>query len=171
MSRRILYAPAEVADHPGGGYCYSVGPGNELYYPHVDSCFALALVLEGGWVTGGHVPEEWNGVWDAAANFTKMANLMIATASGALNKRVIGVIGAGPSGWDVPWASFYSKYDPGYTLDFPGLRITTRAPHGVDVTVVSAAAGAISLTLNKCGEVASKSWDMPRDQKDYGFPG
>lgn len=45
----------------GDGYVVLAAADEEILFPHVDSCLAMALVLSDGRLVGGHVGVQWDG--------------------------------------------------------------------------------------------------------------
>lgn len=62
---------------------------SEIFFPHVDSCLALVLILDNNRLIGGHVPQQWPGQGVPNLNFCvkKIIDLMDAEL-----KRVGGTI-------------------------------------------------------------------------------
>ena len=46
------------------GYAGVGDPGDELFFPAVDSCCAVAAILEDGTLIGGHLGAQWPGEKD-----------------------------------------------------------------------------------------------------------
>jgi hypothetical protein len=61
-------------------YVQHAGPGDEILFPHVDSCMAIAFILDDGTVIGGHVPAQWGpqDPLDYAGNADRVSSLMTA---------------------------------------------------------------------------------------------
>jgi hypothetical protein len=62
--------PAWVGTPSGSDYKFLVGIEDEVVFPHVDVCMAIAFILSDGRMVAGHVP----GQWDAFADVDKSGN-------------------------------------------------------------------------------------------------
>ena len=63
MPTRVeLLEPGEAIPK-GSGYVgvTDSSDASEIFFPHVDSCLALVLILNNKRLIGGHVPQEWPG--------------------------------------------------------------------------------------------------------------
>lgn len=71
MALRVEILEPGLALEQGRGYCglTDPGPGAELVFPHVDSCLAMALILDNGCLVGGHVAAQWPGMKDTNRRF------------------------------------------------------------------------------------------------------
>jgi hypothetical protein len=56
MARRECKEPGS-----GGPYVVRANAGDQLVFPHVDSCLAVVFVLSNGDLIGGHVGIQWGG--------------------------------------------------------------------------------------------------------------
>jgi len=62
MDTYYCVEPAWVAEYgkPRTAYKHLVPKTDELLFPHVDSCMAIAFVLDDDRMVGGHVSFQWN---------------------------------------------------------------------------------------------------------------
>lgn len=171
MSTNTLYEP-KIAQEKGTGYVGWGNLGDELFFPHVDSCCALAVVLDNHCIIGGHVPLQWGGMDDmnAAANMKKIYNLIDVTRRNHVGGRTVaGIIAVGPSHWTIPYGAILREFDPTYSLEFPALRIDTTATlNGVDVTIKSTGGG-VAVEVVDFKTKRSKSYPMPDETENKDF--
>ena len=89
-----------AAASPGGDrYLVSVAADDELLFPHVDSCIAIAFLLGDGRMIGGHVGMMMPGATDLNphGNALQICNEMIAKVGASQVKKVIMV---GDANWE-----------------------------------------------------------------------
>lgn len=92
--------PAEARAHdPNYTYLVQVAATNELLFPHVDSCLAIAFELTDGRMIGGHVGMQMPGAnnLDPYGNATNIAGQMMGLLGAAQIRRVILV---GDGNWE-----------------------------------------------------------------------
>ena len=171
MPRITLYEPTIAAEHQAD-YVGSAAVGSKLFFPHVDTCCALAAVLSNGTVVGGHVPLLWGGPndGDAATNMQRVWG-RLGTLRQAINgpPTVVGIIAVGPFHWTAPYSVIQGNFDPGFTFDFPSLRVDTQqAANGADVTIKVTGAG-IVVKVKDFKTAAVKRYQMPTDTQDATF--
>ncbi|MES2297926.1 MAG: hypothetical protein V4582_12845 [Pseudomonadota bacterium] len=146
--------------------------GDELFFPHVDSCCALAVVMADKSMVGGHIPLQWGGMddMDAATNMQKIYDLIDVTRRNhAGGKAVAGIIAVGPAHWTIPYGVVLAKFDPDYSMEFPALRVDTqRTANGVDVTIRSTV-GKFVVDVVDFKTKEAKSYDMPDDSVSKTF--
>ena len=85
---------------PGGpDFMVNVGAANELLFPHVDSCLAIAMLLNDGRVVGGHVGMMMPGAQnlDPGGNAANMCGNMLALVAPATLDRLVLV---GDANWE-----------------------------------------------------------------------
>ncbi len=171
MPRITLYEPSIAAEQQLD-YFGSAGVGDKLFFPHVDTCCALAAVLSNGTVVGGHVPLLWGGNnnGDAATNMPRVWG-RLDTLRQAINgpPAVVGIIAVGPAHWTKPYSVVQANFDPDFMLAFPSLRVDTqKTANGADVTIKPTAAGLVIKVKDfKTGLV--KRYQMPTDTTDEMF--
>lgn len=171
ISTNTLYEP-KIALEKGTGYVGWGAVGDELFFPHVDSCCALAVVLDNKSLVGGHVPLQWGGMEDmnAGANMKKIYDLIDVTRRNHVgNRAVTGIIAVGPAHWTIPYGVILKNFDPDYAMEFPALRIDTQATaNGVDVTIKSTVGG-VTVDVVDFKSKLPKSYAMPDDSVNKTF--
>ena len=81
----------------------------------------------------------------------------------------MGIIAVGPFHWTAPYSVIQGNFDPGFTLDFPSLRVDTqKTANGADVTIKVTAAG-IVVKVKDFKTAAVKRYQMPTDTQDATF--
>ena len=171
MTKSTLYEPS-IATEKSLDYVDSAVVGDELFFPHVDTCCALAAVLSNGTVVGGHVPLLWGGTnnGDAAANMPRVWG-RLETLRRAINgpPTVAGIIAIGPAHWTKPYSIVQANFDPDFMLEFPSLRIDTqKTANGADVTIKVAASGLV-IEVKDFKTGVAKEYAMPTDTSSVTF--
>jgi hypothetical protein len=102
MPTRVELMEPGKAIEQGRGYVGVTDPSDasEIFFPHVDSCLALALILDNKRLIGGHVPQQWPGqrVTDMNYCVKKIIDLMDAELN-RVKGNIERLIMAGDSAW------------------------------------------------------------------------
>lgn len=171
MTTKTLYEP-KIAHEKGTEYVEWGAPGDVLFFPHVDSCCALAVVMDDHSMVGGHVPLQWGGMEDmnAAGNMQKVYDLIdTARRNHGGGRAVTGIIAVGPAHWTIPYGVILKDFDPTYSMEFPALRVDTQSTkNGVDVTITSTGTGVV-VEVQDCTTQFIKTYPMPDDLENKTF--
>ena len=158
----VLKEPAEAKN--GGAYAGWANAGDELFFPHVDSCCAV-LVFGDKAVVGGHMGAQWPG--EAAANYPNAGRKvweLVAANHRRLNSQDEGcrVVTIGHHNWyhhEVP-STIWGALKPVGTL---ALKITERCPKGVDIT-----ATLTKIIVQACESNSLWEYDVPGEFEYIG---
>ena len=151
MPTRVeLLEPGEAIP-AGRGYVGVTDPSPhaELFFPHVDSCLALALILTNNQLIGGHVPQQWFGEKgkNLGGSIKKVVDLMVANQL-RVGGEVKLLIAAGHGNWwhdDAGTEVGTAMAQWGGESNYMGVVTDEQAPKGVDVLVKPT-----SLTITRC---------------------
>lgn len=159
MPLRVEVLEPGLALAQGRGYVglTDAGANAELVFPHVDSCLALALILDNNRLIGGHVATQWPGMKEQDRHFCieRIIALMDANheqAGGAISVLIL----AGHGNW---WhADFGAEVGTalahwGSAGHYLGVTTDDHAPQGCNIYVTPD-----SLVVEKYDTNTRRSW-------------
>ncbi len=156
---RIELLEPGAAIPKGRGYVGVGKAGDEIFFPHVDSCCAVVGVFNDGAIIGGHIGAEWpgNGVdreFAAQRVFTLMtANMRRVKAD---EVKYLALVYPHETGWEKPAGAILRTW---YTDGF--INVDTRAAgSGVDVLVTHTHVSVTDLKTNRT--VVYEFSDLPQ---------
>ena len=171
MPTNILYEPM-IAREKGLGYVGWMDRAGELFFPHVDTCCAVAVAFENNAIIGGHVPLVWgpkDGA-NASGNFKRIFDLIEVTRQNHVSKSKVRCLYAvGPEHWRRPFSDTLAKYDPAFSLEFPALQVMTDSTaNGADVRLTTDLK-TVSLTVIDFKTKAAKTYETPEETEEMRF--
>ena len=140
----------------GRGYVGIAKADGELLFPYVDSCCAIAIVLEDGTMIGGHMGAQWPGEasMNYDANAKRIVSLMDANRRRLGGKTVTTVItlyAHSSDTWQEAVSAAWSMWGPENVLD-----IDTNKSGGVDVIV-----SATGIVVRRLTDNLEKKYPVP----------
>lgn len=142
------------------GYVGVADAGGKIVFPHVDSCCALAFILQDGTLIGGHLGAQWPGTKGVnyVQNGMRVERLMQENRKRLGDKSVTTVVSVGPGNWGEVKQKVWAECQVMRTLN---IDTEKHGGGGVDVTV---SAGKVK--LDWCKDHFSKEFSVPQ-QDEY----
>jgi hypothetical protein len=152
-----LLEPGEAIPR-GRGYVgvTDASPNAELIFPHVDSCLALALILDTGRLIGGHVPQQWHNAPEKnySGCIGKILNLMEANRLRVGGEADLLIVAGHGNWWHGDLGAEAGTAMARWGADFFGVTTDDNAPKGVNVYVKPN-----SLTIERVHDHNRRVWN------------